>query len=83
MAKTTTGKAPVDVDGSAKLATLKTAAYLEGKKMLRNYGSDLEVTNDPISADFEPFRGLAKSPKLPARVGGHRIRAESSSNAWG
>ena len=75
MEKTTTGKAPVDVDGSAELATLKTAAYSEDKKMLRSYGSDLEVTNDPISADFAPFSRIgqksAVTRHVSAEVGGH------------
>ena len=75
IAKMTSGGGPVDDDGSAELATLKTAAFSDDKKMLRNYGSDLEVTNDPISADFAPSPRIGKTSEatrhVSAEVSGH------------
>ena len=75
MEKTTTGGGPVDLDGFTELATPKTAAYSDEKKLQRNCSSNLEVTNDPISTDFAPFPRIGKKSEchrqFSAEVSGH------------
>ena len=75
IAKMTSGAGPVQVDGCTELATLITATFLIDKKLLRNYSSDSEMANDPMSQDLAPFSRIGKKSEctrqFSAEVSGH------------